>query len=257
MKKNFIVLAVMAIIAVPAFAQYWTTRSTYDPFRNGDKSIGLSVGTGMWFGPSDAISVGSDYGTNKGRVITNVSRPPLNPSIALHYKRVLQGNTVDWGNSLFLSYSRWGGKIEGNNSGNDTASVKWSFTDKYNWSELLITDMFYIMVPIGERIRINAGVGLSIGMCLKPKSEYTRSDGYSSSNFTMEFFDLLISRIDAMVGVDYALSDSFSVNANIMAWPLDVFGALTDHKNMRSAGEGLYVNTKLPFQLTAGFTYSL
>lgn len=257
MKKNLIILAVMAMMAVPSFAQYWTTTSTYDPFKNGDKYIGLSVGTGMWFGPSEALTSGSDYGINKGRTITNTSRNILNPSIALHYKRVLQGNTVDWGNSFFLSFSKWGGKIEGNNSGNDTASNRWTFTEEYGWSELVLNDMVYLMVPIGDNIKINAGVGLSIGMSLKAKSTYTRSDGYTNNSIGMEFTDLLIGRISVMAGVDYALSDSFTVNANVIGCPFDIFGLISDHKNMRSVGNDFYVNTKLPFQLTVGFTYAL
>lgn len=257
MRKKILIWAVMALMSVPSFAQYWTTTNTYDPFKNGDKSIGLSVGTGMWFGPSEALISGADYGYDKGRVITDVSRNVLNPSIALHYKRVLQGNTVDWGNSFFLSYSKWGGKIEGNNSGNDTATKHYTFTKEYSWSEVTLSDMFYLMIPIGDNIKINAGLGLTIGIGLPSKSSYTRSDGVTSDYAGMSFSDLIIGRINVMAGVDYALSDSFTLNANIIGWPFDIFGLMNEHKNMRAVGNEFYVNTKLPFQLTVGFTYAL
>lgn len=252
MKKAIITLIVTTFIAIPAFAQYWTSTTSYDPFRNGEKSIGLTFGTGWWFGPSEA-NILSSYGIFGNYTTTKVSRPPLNPSISFHYKRVLQGNTVSWGNSFLISYNSWSGKVEGAHINGDT-----SFTTEYKFAEIMLSDIYYIMIPVGEKISINAGAGLSIGVNRSTKSTATFSNGNSMElNGGGEISDWLIGKIIAMAGVDYALSDSFTVSGNVMAWPLDIFGSLGDHKDMRNVGEGLYVNTKLPFQLTVGFTYSL
>lgn len=252
MKKVFITLALMAFFTMPSFAQYWTTTSTYDPFKNGDKHIGLTVGTGWWFGPSEALNNSQTWDNLYGYTITDVNRPPMNPTISFHYKRVLQGNNVDWGNSFYLSYNRWGGKVEGQN-------VDTTFTAEYQYAEAMISELFYIMIPIGDNLKINAGAGLSIGMGLKSKTTITFSNDkpvMESSNG--EFSDLIIGKIIATAGLDYALSDSFTVSANVLAWPLDIFGALKEGvKDMRNLGNDLYVSNKLPFQLTVGFTYAL
>ena len=250
MKRAHFITAMIVFIAMPAMAQYWTTTSTYDPFRNGEKFIGLSAGTGWWFGPSEALNT-SNYGIYNGYNITNVKRPPLNPMVALHYKRVLQGNTVDWGHSYYLSYNKWGGTVEG-------ALADTTFSTKYNYTEVMLSSLLYIMVPIGDIISINGGIGLSIGTALKNNVNTTFSNGKNSESSTgVSLRDLILCRINAMLGVDYNLSDSFTVNATVLAAPIDFFGMFADHKNMRSIGGGLYVNNKLPFQLTVGFTYHL
>lgn len=253
MKKTIIALAAFAFFAMPAFAQYWTTTSTYDPFREGDKHIGLSVGTGVYMGPSEAQIFGNNYGIYKDLSVKDMNRSILNPTIAFHYKRVLQNNRVDWGNSFLLAYSRWGGKVEGANTLGDT-----TFNAKYSYGELTISTSYYIMVPIGDKLHINAGIGLTIGVGLLSKATVEYSYGVSeNSTGGPEFTDMLIGRINALVGVDYALSDSFTLTANLMAWPYDPFDLLNEHKGFRNIGDGLYVNDKLPFQLTVGFTYAL
>ena len=249
MKKTIISMVLAMAFGMPAFAQYWTTYGGYDPFSNGDKHIGLMVGTGGWFSNFEYNISNSSYSSKK---VTDVERALINPSISLHYKRVLSGNTVDWGSSFLLSYTTWGGKY----NVLDTAA-KTTFTTKYSYSEVTLSDLIYLMVPIGDDISINAGVGLTIGLGLAPKLSTESSDGSTEeAQGQSDFGDMLIGRINAMVGADYHLSDSFTVSANLIAWPLDIFSLLGESK-MRGIGNGVSMSDKMPFQLMVGFTYAL
>lgn len=256
MRKKLFVIALMAVISSGlAHAQFYTT---FDPFVNGDKYLGVDVGLGGWLGSSNALLKGSSTtGPYAGFAADKLKRPPLCPSVALVYKRVLPQNNVSVASIYRIGMNWWNGTVEGSL----TANPSTTFTTKYNYRTVEVTDIYALMIPVGDAIYINAGLGLTIGLNLGAKSTIEYSDGRESVNTTGggEFMDIMLAEIDFVAGMDYMLNDSFSLSLNLIGYPLDFFGLFddADTKGLRGVGEGLFVSKKFPFHLTAGITFAL
>ena len=256
MKKNLLTIALLIIASMSiSKAQYYTTH--YDPFVNGEKSFGISVGSALWFGSSDfLLKTGSKNYT--GFNAEKLTRSLFSPSFMIHYKRVLEGNKINWGNSYYIGYFTWSGTV----TGTSATDPNLTFTTDYKSSSAELVDFYYAMVPVGDQISINAGIGLALGLNLDPKSTIKYSDGRTDveTKGGLEFIDLLKANIGFLVGADYKLSDSFILNCTLLGYPIDFFGSLNDDeatKGKIGVGEGLYVSKKFPAQLTIGFTYAL
>ncbi|MBP5516494.1 MAG: hypothetical protein J6X86_06040 [Bacteroidales bacterium] len=254
MKRNILVLAMLTIAFVGGLKAQFVT---YVPFQNGEKGIGLNVGIGGWFGPSDFIIDNSSSSIYNGYQGTKLKRLPFNPSVALHYRRVLSGNRVDWGNSLIIGMSWWSGKVEGEQTANPANTFETNF--KYHRFEL--SDQYYIMIPVGDKLSIKAGIGATLSCNFDPTSTTEFSDGTPSvkSEGGLDFMDRLGCSIDGIVGVEYTLNESFVASCNLTCYAFDFFGLFDDSatKGYRGVGEGLFVNKKLPYQLTFGIAYVL
>ncbi|MBP5327553.1 MAG: hypothetical protein J6Y98_06575 [Bacteroidales bacterium] len=252
-KKTILTIAAVLMFAVPSFAQYWSTTSSYDPFKNGEKHLGIAVGLGGWFSKGDAL-LNTSYGPYEGYRVTKVTRLPISPSAGIHFKRILQGKKLDYGNSFIISFNKWTGKVKGIN---DSSAV--TFTSKYSYADVTLTDLYTLMIPIGEKIHVSAGVGMSIGIGLTPKASIEYSDGNTEAlKGGLEFSDLLIARLDAVLGFDYILNNTFTFNAMMIGYPIDIFGGLMgDNPGYHSVGGDLFVKDKFPFQLMVGCTLAL
>lgn len=255
MKKTILSLAMISIVAM--FSANAQIRYVYDPFANGDKYIGLEAGLGGWFGPAE-FKINDSYGSPyAGYKAEKLKRSPLNPSVAFVYKRVIEGNRISWGNNFRLALNFWHGTVEGS----DSLNAAKTFSTDFNYKTVELTELYYAMIPIGDQLYINAGIGLSLGLNLTPKSTITFSDGSEpvKTEGGTEFMDMMIAMIDFMVGVDYRLSDAFTLSCNIIGYPIDFFGAVQEegNKGLRGVGNGLYVSKKFPYQLMFGFTYTL
>lgn len=261
MKKALLSFAILlSAFAMNARAQYYTYR--YDPFRNGDKYIGLSVGMGGWLSGSDFYLHVDDYNTTSpyfGFQAEELSRSIFNPSVMFNYKRVLEGRSISWANNIHFAFSMWNGEVKGTSTTNPALT----FTTKYRNTSLNIADLYYAIIHIGDKVELNVGGGVTIGYNFNPKSTISYSDGREDVETSggLEFMDLMSATIDFMVGADYRLSDVFSLNCNFIGHPIDFFGLGTpeyaETKGMRGVGEGLFVTKKFPFHLTIGFTYAL
>lgn len=262
MKKQLIIATIiLAAFCSKANAQYYTTMR-YDPFVNGNKYIGISVGMGGWFSPADFILNVNSYDTQNPYLnfqANELSRSLFNPSVMIHYKRVLEGRTLSWGNSYYIGYFSWSGKVKGVSKTNPNVT----FTTNYHTRNVDLTDLYYAIYHINDNLSVNAGIGMTIGLNLDPKATITFSDGSDDVETTggLEFMDLLKCNIDFVVGAEYKLSDSFHLNCNFIGYPIDFFGMANnengDTKGLRGVGQGLYITKKFPFSLTFGFTYAL
>ncbi len=258
MKKAILSLAMFTMLAVcGANAQ---VRYVYDPFANGDKYIGLEAGVGGWFGSSDFklnVDPYNTYSPYFGYSADKYKRTPLNPTVALLYKRVIEGNSISWGNNLRLAMNFWHGTVEGSSITNPANT----FTTSFNYKTVELSEFYYAMIPVGDQFSINAGLGLTIGLILSTNSTIEFSDGSEpvTTQGGTDFMDLMLGMIDFMVGANYRISDSFTLSCNILGYPIDFFGLFDDegNKGLRGVGERLYVSKKFPYQLTLGFTYSL
>lgn len=258
MKKAILSLAMFTLLAVcGANAQ---VRYVYDPFVNGDKYIGLEAGLGGWFGSADLRLNVDSYNTSSpylGYTADKYKRSPLNPSIALLYKRVLEGNRISWGNNFRVALNFWHGTVEGTSITNPANT----FTTTFNFKTAELTELYYAMIPVGDNLSINAGLGLTIGLNLTPKSTIEYSNGTPAVNTQggTDFMDMMMAMIDVMVGVDYRVTDAITLSCNLLGYPIDFFGLFNDegNKGLRGVGEGLYVSKRFPYHLTFGFTYSL
>lgn len=254
MKRTVIVFSALMMLALgSAKAQI---RYVYDPFANGDKYFGLEAGIGGWLSSSETKIVG--YTTNyEGYSPNQLKRTPFNPSVAIIYKRVLEGNTISVGNTYRMVFNWWHGTVEGTSLTNPANT----FTTTFNYRTAELSDIYYAMIPIGDQISVNVGGGLTIGANLSPKSTIEFSDGSTAVNTQggTDFMDLLTATIDFIVGVDYKLNDSFTLSCNLYGQPIDFFGLFEDDnvKGLRGVGDGLFVSKKFPYHLTLGFTYML
>ncbi len=252
-KKTIITIAAALLLAFPSFAQYWTTRTTYDPFKNGEKHLGVAVGLGGWFGKGEAI-INNSIGSLAGYRTTKVSRLPICPTASIHFKRILNGKRVDWGNSFLISFNKWMGTVKGINDSSAT-----TFTSKYSYADITITDHYTLMIPIGDNMHVSAGVGMTIGVSIKPKASIEFSDGNTESlSYGLNVSELLIARLDAVLGFDYNINDTFTLNAILVGYPIDIFGdMINDNPGYHNIGEAINVTNKFPFQLMVGSTFAL
>lgn len=258
MKKILLVSSMFTLLAVvSANAQ---VRYVYDPFVNGDKHIGIEAGLGGWFGSADFMLNVDQYNTSSpylGYTVDKYKRSPLNPSIALIYKRVLEGNRISWGNTSRVALNFWHGTVEGSSITNAANT----FTTTFNYKSVELTGLYYAMIPIGDDFFINAGLGLTIGINLTPESTIEYSNGLPSVNTKggTEVSDIFMGMFDVMVGVDYRITDAITLSCNLLGYPVDFFGIINREgiKGLRGVGEELYVSKKFPYHLTFGFTYSL
>lgn len=258
MKKALFSFAVLALLAVSgAKAQ---VRYVYDPFKNGDKSIGLEAGLGVWFGSSNfKLDIDPFYTESPyfGYAADKYKRSPLNPTVSLVYKRVIEGRRVCWGNNFRLTVSLWHGTVEGASTTNPANT----FTTSFNYKTFELSEHYYAMIPINDQLFVNAGLGLSVGTVFGTRSTIEYSNGSESVNTKggTDFLDLLTGLFDVLVGVDYRINDDFTLSCNLTGHPVDFFGLFDDDgkKGLRGVGEGLFVSKQFPCQLTFGFTYSL
>lgn len=252
-KNMLFLLFFMAAGMSGAYAQYYR----FDPFVGGEKMIGIDVGTGFWLGNSDVKIIDNSYGPYSGYAAQSLKRPPFNPTVALVYRRILDNGTVNWGNSYRVAFNWWSGTVEGVSGSNPTNT----FTTDYKYRNLELTDLYYIMIPIGDQFFVNAGGGLSLGLNMAPKSTISYSDGSASVDTEggLDFMDMISAQIDFVVGADYLLSDNISLSANFIGYAFDFFGLFADgeEKGFRGVGEGLYVSKKFPAQFTVGVTFHL
>ena len=257
MKKKFFTITLLTLISLSGLkAQYYYT---FDPFSDGDKHLGIEAGLGGWFGSSDVKITNNDYSSNPyyGFNADNFKRGIMNPNVAILYKRVLEDDRISWGNNYRVALNWWNGTVEGSSTTDPTTT----FSTTFSYRNVQLSDLYYIMLPIGDILYINAGFGLTIGLNLSPKSTITYSDGRPTVTTTggTDIMDLIIGTIDFMAGVDYKLTDSFTASLNLIGYPIDFFGLLEEPetKGLRGVGEGLYVSKKFPFQITLGMTYAL
>ncbi len=253
MKKTLSIF-VLAVLAATASlkAQYYY----FDPFANGEKHLGVEAGIGGWFGKAQSLINNSD-GAYSGYKADKLKRDPFNPTIAIIYKRTIENRNVNVGNTFRLAFNWWHGSVDGS----DTVNTANTFTTKYKYTNIELSDLYYLMIPVGDNISINAGFGLTLGLNRDPSSTIEYSNGTPSveTKGGLDFMDLLSAQIDLMVGVDYMLTDDLTLSANIIGYPIDFFGLMDDEnvKGLRGVGEGLYVSKKFPYHLTFGITYHL
>lgn len=257
MKKALLLLAMLSLISM--FSVNAQIRYYYDPFVNGDKSIGLEAGLGGWFGSANSLIIDNSYGGSPytGYTADKLKRSPLNPSFAFIYKRVLEGNTISWGNTFKVALNMWHGTVEGSSTTNPANT----FSTDFNYKTVELSQLYYAMIPIGDQFYINAGFGLSLGANLTPKSTITFSNGTEpvETEGGTDFMDMMICTIDFIVGADYRINDALTLSCNLTGHPIDFFGIFDEEgtKGMRGVGQGLYVSKKFPYHLTLGITYSL
>ena len=254
MKKTLSIIVLTVLAATASLkAQYYRI----DPFAAGEKYLGVEVGIGGWLGQSQCTLTTNDYGAYSGYTADNLKRDPFNPTVALIYKRTIEQRNINLGTSFRLAFNWWHGSVEGS----ATANPANTFTTKFKYTNIEISDLYYLMFPVGDQISINAGFGLTLGLNRDPSSTIEFSNGTPTveTKVGLDFMDLLSAQIDLMVGVDYLLTDDITLSANIIGYPIDFFGMMDDEnvKGFRGIGEGLYVSKKFPYQLTIGITYHL
>lgn len=256
MKKQKIMLFMVFLMSAGmgnAYAQYYR----FDPFAGGEKMIGVDVGTGFWLGNSDVKIIDNDYGAYSGYVAESLKRPPFNPTVAFVYRRTLDNGNVNWGNTYRIAFNWWQGTVEGVSTSNPNKA----FSTDFKYRNIEITDLYYIMIPIGDQFSINAGGGLSIGLNMSPHSTIIYSDGTPSvkTEGGLAFMDMLSAQIDLVVGADYLINDNITLSANFIGYAFDFFGLLAEgeEKGFRGVGEGLFVSKKFPAQFTVGVAFHL
>ena len=254
MRKTFITL-VLAFSATVCSAQISSSFGS-DFFSFGNRHIGVEGGFSGWLSSDECHLRESSSGAYANYRTTNVSRSAINPTFGLVFRSLIEGSSVSWGTTMGVGLTMHSGTVEGVNKTNSNAT----FVNNYSYKAITFYDRFYVMVPVGEMISINAGLGSSIIFNALPESKVTYSDGTDPITIKeSDMLSMMSAFIDVMAGVDYKVVDKITLSCNFTAHLFNIFGLFNDPdvKGMRNLTNGLYVSEKLPYSLTLGITYSI
>ncbi|MBO7489067.1 MAG: hypothetical protein J6T88_02200 [Bacteroidales bacterium] len=244
MKRKLLLLAIIAIVtAGSVYAQF---RTYWDPFANGDKYLGISYSNGGFILPN-AVNVN----TNK-YVLNDFSRSFFNPGVAIHYRRVNEHRNISTANTFILSFNHWSGKVEGAQASNTDST----WTTKYSINGIFLTDLYSLLIPIGDNLNIDLGLGVTIGSFRTPKYTNTYFDGTSESgNGSVEGMSAYL---NLALGVDYRLTDNMLATCSFTTHAFNVFGMIaSDEPGFFTARSGVSVSYRMPYQLMLGILFQL
>lgn len=244
MKQKLLFLALIAILSLgSAKAQF---RTYWDPFARGDKYLGVSYSNGGFILPN-AVEVN----TNK-YVLNDYSRSFVNPGVAIQYRRVNEHRRLSTANTFVLSFNHWSGKVEGANVTNTDTT----WTTKYGINGLFLTDLYSLMIPVGDNLSIDLGLGVTVGSFRTPKYTNTFSDGSSESGDGS--VDGMSAYLNLMLGVDYRLTDNILATCSFTSHAFNIFGMIgSDNPGFFNARSGVSVSYRMPFQLMLGIMFQL
>lgn len=250
MKKNIFAIASILLLATGSaraqFYYYW------DPFANGEKSLGVDIAFGGWVDKPTFQLESFASGPYTGYSDGVLKRSFIEPSAALVYKRMIRGSILDWGNIFRINFYYNSGTFEAVSSTNPANTL----TTKYNFKSIDVTDLYLLMIPIGETVHINLGGGFAIGHLFAPTSRIDYSDGTPSQELkgNPESFS---AKLELMLGADYSLNDEFTLTFSLIAHPINLFGFFGENPGYTNVGSSLYVSSVLPYYASFGFFYNL